>query len=111
MAKTYKIVKPFLTFHPEITIDGKVRPAFYGLEWDLWVREKPKKTKKLHYMLKFEREDYAKDALTELESYAGPYGPWRVFYHEEWQINKRNFVCELNTTKYSSVFYSKNHSE
>lgn len=111
MSKTYKLVKPFYTYHPEIVVKGKKRKAFYGVEWTVWVKNNPKKPIQLHYMMKVGSEEVAKSAVAELESFGGTYGPWHVFYQYEWYIAKKHCVGELNTTKYSSVFCSKNHSE
>lgn len=111
MSKTYKLVKPFYTYHPEIVVKGKKRKAFYGVEWTVWVRNTPKKPVQYHYMMKVSTEEIAKAAVANIESFGGTYGPWHTFYQYEWYVAKKHRMCELNTKKYFTEPCSKNHSE
>ena len=97
--RKYKILKPFYCYHPEIIFDGKVRPAFWGVEWTVVTKNKPQPTIYEHYMRKVDTETEAQRLTTELVSFGGEYACWQVLDHQCWYLDLKYKISVLNRKK------------
>lgn len=97
--KKFKIVKAFYCFHPEIIINDKVRPAFWGLEWTVWVKNNPQPTIGIHYQRNLETEEQAQGLLTELQEIVGEFAPWHEFDYTAWYLSPQYRKCVLGQKK------------
>lgn len=84
--RKYKVIKPFYCFHPEIIFDGKPRPAFYGVEWTVVVKDNPRPQIATHYQKNTDTEEEALKALSELLKEPGEYGPWQEWDYTAWYL-------------------------
>lgn len=82
----YKILKPFYCFHPEIIFDGKVRPAFWGVEWTIVVKNNPQPQIRVHCMRQVDTETDADALVKELESIGGEFAPWQAWNTSDWYL-------------------------
>lgn len=95
----YKILKPFYCFHPEIIIDEKVRPAFWGVEWTVATKNNPQPTIYEHYMRKVDTETEVQKLLAELLQEYGEFGPWQAWDYQKWYLNPKYKIGVLERKK------------
>lgn len=86
-ALKYKILKPFYCFHPEIIFDDKIRPAFYGVEWTIVVKNNPQPQIRVHCMRQVDTETDADALVKELESIGGEFAPWQAWDYLAWYLS------------------------
>ena len=82
----YKILKPFYCYHPEIVINNKLRPAFWGVEWTIVVKNNPQPQVALHYQRNVETETEAQELTKYLESIGGEFSPWQPWDYLAWYL-------------------------
>lgn len=95
MSAQFKIIKPFYCYHPEIEINGQVRPSFWGVEWTIWVKNIPQPTVGIHYQRNVDTEEEAKTLVSELLQIAGEYAPWSEFNDKDWYLLDQYKKCVL----------------
>lgn len=94
-----KILKPFYCYHPEIIFDGKVRPAFWGVEWTVVTKHNPRTTIHEHYMRKVDTETEAQRLTIELDSFGGEYAWWQVLDNQCWYLDPKYKISVLDQKK------------
>lgn len=95
----YKILKPFYCFHPEIIIDEKPRPAFWGVEWTVAIKNNPQPTIYEHYMRKVDTETEAQELTKYLESIGGEFAPWQEWDCQLWYLDPKYKIGVLDRKK------------
>ena len=95
----YKTLKPFYCFHPEIIFDGKVRPAFWGVEWTVAIKNNPQPTIYEHYMRKVDTETDADALVKELESIGGEFALWKAWDYQVWYLDQKYKISVLDRKK------------
>lgn len=95
----YKILKPFYCFHPEIVFDDKVRPAFWGVEWTVAIKNNPQPTIYEHYMRKVDTETEAQELTKHLESISGEFAPWQAWDNRCWHLDQKYKISVLDRKK------------
>lgn len=94
-----KIVNPFYTYHPAIIINGKKRKAFFGVEWTIWVQNKPYTPIKIHFMRTVNTEQEAQALTAELLEKTTEFGPWQILDHRAWYLSSKYKECILSINK------------
>lgn len=95
----HKILKPFYCYHPEIIVDGKVRPAFWGVEWTVITKNNPQPTIYEHYMRKVDTETEAQRLTIELDSFGGEFAWWQELDHRCWYLSPKYKISVLDQKK------------
>ena len=98
--RKYKIVKPFYCFHPEIKFNDKVRPAFYGVEWTVLIKDPAKPAIGIHCMRQVETEEQAEGLVLELQENGGEYAPWNEFDYTAWYLSCAYRSCRIDPKKH-----------
>lgn len=103
----FKLIKPFYCFHPEIIINNKPRPAFWGVEWTVVTKNNPQPTIYEHYMRKVDTETEAQKLFAELLEECGEFGPWQAWNHQVWYLDHKYKISVLDRKK-RAIFRSNN---
>lgn len=104
----HKILKPFYCYHPEIIFDGKVRPAFWGVEWTVVTKNNPQPTIYEHFLRKVDTETEAQRLTIELDSFGGEFAWWQELDHRCWYLNPKYKISVLDRKK--RAIFRGNHS-
>jgi len=104
----YKILKPFYCFHPEIIFDGKLRAAFWGVEWTIWVKNNPQPQVMLHYQRNVDTETEAQELTKYLESIGGEFAPWQEWDYLAWYLTPQYRKAIIDRKK--RAIFRGNHS-
>ena len=94
--RKYKIIRPFYCYHPEIVFDDQIRPAFWGVEWTVWIKNNPQPKIVLHFMRQVETEERARGLVDELREISTEFTPWRVLDGRSWYLHPRYMVAAIN---------------
>lgn len=94
--KRYKIINPFYCFHPEIIFDGKPRPAFWGVEWTVTIKNGPQVQINIHCMRVADTKAEAESLVNELESIGGEFGSWQPWSKSAWYLSAQYKVASVN---------------
>lgn len=105
--RKYKILKPFYCFHPEIIFDGKVRPAFWGVEWNIAIKDNPQPQITIHCQRNVDTETEAQKLLAELLRECGEFGPWKAWDYQVWYLSVQYRKCVLDRKKTNFSVYKK----
>ena len=104
----YKILKSFYCYHPEIIFDGNLRPAFWGVEWTVAIKNNPQPTIYEHYMRKVDTETEVQKLLAELLQECGEFAPWQAWDNRCWYLNPKYKISVLDRKK--RAIFRGNHS-
>lgn len=104
----HKILKPFYCYHPEIIFDGKIRPAFWGVEWTVVTKNNPQPTIYEHYMRKVDTETEAQELTKYIESIGGEFAPWQLWDCQLWYLDPKYKIGVLDRKK--RAIFRGNHS-
>ena len=110
-ARKYKILKPFYCFHPEIIIDEKPRPAFWGVEWNVVIKNAPQPQITIHCQRNVDTETEAQKLLAELLQECGEFGPWKAWDYQVWYLSVQYRKCVLDRKKRILAYIKKSDSD